>query len=245
MSDTNISNQKELKRQSLIEHISDFRRLLIVSTVSVLVCFLIVFVGFSNKILDFLVIPIEEKGIEVVYLAVAEAFTIQMKTSFVAGFILASPIVLFQIWAFIKPALYKKERLKFLLLYISAFLLFIVGIVFAYTTVFNIAVNFFIISSESIATPMISIEKYVNFLFGFLIPFGLVFQLPIFVIILTKSGIVTVKSLTKYRKFVIFTAFVAAAVLTPPDFVSQVMLGLPIIILYEVGIIVSKISSKK
>ncbi len=234
----------ELKKQSLLEHLYAFRKLLVVCSVSVLVCFIVVLALFSNDLIDFLITPIEEKGIDVVYLAVAEAFTIQMKVSFIAGFILASPIIFFQIWAFVKPALYKEERFKFFLLYFSAVMLFIIGIIFSYTSVFTLAVNFFIISGETIATPMISIEKYVNFLFGFLIPFGLVFQLPIIVILLTKKGVVSVDTLVKYRKYVIFTAFVLAAILTPPDFVSQIMLGLPIVILYEVGIFISKFTSK-
>ncbi len=243
--DNNTSINTELKKQSLLEHIYDFRKLLIICLLSILLGFIIIFIGFSDIILNYLIKPIENRNLDVIYLAITEAFSIKIKISFIAGFILVSPIVIFQIWLFIKPALYKKERIKFFILYISAIALFALGITFSYIAVFNLAINFFIISSDSIATPMISIEKYINFLFNFLIPFGLIFQLPIVIILLTKYNIVCVESLIKYRKYIIFSAFFVAAIITPPDFISQIMLGFPIIILYEVGILISKLLIKK
>ncbi len=245
MENNDFINKEALEKQTIIEHLSAFRKLLIISIVSIFICFLIVLTGFSDMLIDYLIKPIEDRSIEVVYLGVAEAFGIKVKTSLVAGVILASPILLFQIWAFLKPALYKEEQFKFLIFYLSAVLLFATGVIFAYISVFHLAVNFFIITGETIATPMISIEKYIDFLFKFLIPFGIVFQLPIAILILTKSGFVAVEDLCKYRKYIVFTAFVCAAVLTPPDFISQLMLGLPMIVLYEVGILVSRLTNKK
>ncbi len=238
------AKHNNLKKQTILEHINDLRKLIVISVGSIFICFLIIFLGFSEQLMNFIIDPLKNKGIEVIYIAIAEAFSIQMKTAFVAGTILASPIVIFQIWYFIRPALYKDERLKFTLLYISAIILFATGVIFAYTTVFHIAVRFFLISGEALATPMISIDRYVNFLFSFLIPFGVVFQLPIAIIILTQNELISLESLKKYRKYVIFTAFVSAAIITPPDFVSQIMLGVPIVILYEVGIIISRLTKK-
>jgi sec-independent protein translocase protein TatC len=123
--------------------------------------------------------------------------------------------------------------------------LFLLGAVFAYLIVFQMAINFFIVNSEGVAMPFISIEKYVDFLVGFVLPFGFTFELPIVMVILTRSGLVTVGFFTKCRKYFIFLIFVLAAILTPPDVISQVLLAIPLIALFETGIIVSRIARKR
>lgn len=128
----------------------------------------------------------------------------------------------------------------FRLLFFIALILFLVGVVFCYFAVYYLAVDFFIISGENLATPMLSIDKYVNFLFGFLLPFGIAFQLPVAMFITTRLGWTDSKSLASKRKYVILGLAVAAAILTPPDVVSQLMLLIPMCVLFELGVIVSK-----
>ena len=186
----------------------------------------------------------KSRGIQVIYTAVSEALTTKIKVAVVTGFVIASPVIIWQIWRFIKPALYPKERRSFRLFFFFALLLFLVGIVFCYASVYFLAIDFFMVSGEGLATPMLSMDKYVSFLFGFLLPFGVAFMLPVFVYITTRIGLTTPQMLAAKRKYVILAIFILAAILTPPDVVSQVMLGVPMIALYEVGILVSKLVKK-
>ena len=157
-----------------------------------------------------------------------------------AGMMIASPVVIWEIWGFIKPALYPQEKRKFRLLFVLALLLFLTGVVFCYFAVYSLAVDFFLVAGDSLATPMLSIDKYVSFLFGFLVPFGVAFQLPVVLYLTTRVGLTTPDMLRSKRKYVILAIFVLAAILTPPDVVSQVALGLPMCGLYEIGILVSR-----
>lgn len=162
------------------------------------------------------------------------------KVALLAGMIIASPVVIWEIWGFIKPALYPQEKRKFRLLFVLALLLFLTGVVFCYFAVYSLAVDFFLVAGDSLATPMLSIDKYVSFLFGFLVPFGVAFQLPVVLYLTTRVGLTTPDMLRSKRKYVILAIFVLAAILTPPDVVSQVALGLPMCGLYEIGILVSR-----
>ena len=123
---------------------------------------------------------------------------------------------------------------------VLALLLFLTGVVFCYFAVYSLAVDFFLVAGDSLATPMLSIDKYVSFLFGFLVPFGVAFQLPVVLYLTTRVGLTTPDMLRSKRKYVILAIFVLAAILTPPDVVSQVALGLPMCGLYEIGILVSR-----
>jgi sec-independent protein translocase protein TatC len=234
-----------LPRQVLTEHLKALRNVIIVSIVALVVGFLVMFLGFSEQLLTFMKSPIQARGIDLIYISLHETLATQMKISFIAGAVLASPVVFWHIWSFVKPALYPQEgRLVLSLFFVTVFL-FLLGAVFAYLIVFQMAVNFFLVTSAGIATPFISIEKYTDFLVGFILPFGLTFELPVVMVILTRSGIVPINFFTRCRKFIIFAIFVIAAILTPPDIVSQVLLAAPLILLFEIGILVSKIMRKR
>ncbi len=230
----------ELEAKPLMDHLKDLRKLLIFSISIIGVCFLVLFLLYSKQLIQWISEPILEMNIDIIYTEVSEAFTSQMKLSFIAGTVLASPFVFLAIWRFIRPALYREERLAFGLIVITALFLFILGVLFAYLMVFRLAVNFFIVSGEDVATPMIALEKYVSFLFSFLLPFGIMFETPVVVTVLAKLGIVDAKILSKARKYVILGIFTAAAVLTPPDVVSQCMLGLPLLLLFEISILLCR-----
>jgi len=154
----------------------------------------------------------------------------------IAAIIVAAPVIIGQIWGFIKPALYPREKKTFRGLFLVALLLFLLGVVFCYMAVYMLAVDFFLVAGDNLATPMLSIDKYVSFLFGFIIPFGIAFQLPVALYLTTRMGWTDYQMLASKRKYVILGIFVLAAILTPPDVVSQLALGLPMILLYEIGI---------
>ena len=177
--------------------------------------------------------------------AVSEALTTQIKVSFVAGVVVVSPYLFYQIWAYVKPALYDNEIRLFRLLFVIALGLFLSGIFFCYQYVYTLALNFFFVAGENLATPMLSIDKYIGFLFGFILPFGIVFELPVAIYMFARLGWVDYALLSSSRKFVFFGIFVFAAILTPPDVVSQCMLGIPMFLLYEVGVQVSRFTKPR
>lgn len=230
----------ETDKQTLLTHLMALRRLLTSSVIAALVGFVAAFYLLCGPLMAFIEAPIQQRGIEIIYTAINEALTTQLKVSLVAGVVLASPFIVFQMWRFIKPALYENEIRLFRLLFFIGLLLFLTGIFFCYRYVYGLAINFFIISGEGVATPMLSIDKYVSFLFSFLLPFGVVFELPVAIYMAARKGIVGYQQLAKNRKFVFFGIFVLAAILTPPDVISQIMLGFPMYALYEVSVQVSR-----
>ena len=229
----------------LLVHLMALRRVLIVSAAAVAIAFVLVFYLAIEKLMGWIIGPIADRGIEIIYTAMSEALVTKFKVAIVAAIILASPVIIWQVWSFIKPALYPKEKKTFRGLFLVALLLFLLGVAFCYLAVYTLAVDFFLVAGDNLATPMLSIDKYVSFLFGFIVPFGLAFQLPVALYLTTRMGLTDYKMLASKRKFVILGIFVLAAVLTPPDVVSQVALGLPMILLYEVGIQACRLTKAK
>lgn len=227
--------------QPLMQHVLALRRVLLISVGAAAAGFLLSFYFLRGYIMDFISRPIEAKGITLIYTAVSEALVTQLKVSLVAGIVLASPVIVWQIWSFIKPALYDHEQKTFRRWFFVALVLFLLGIVFCYLSVYPMAMNFFLVEGEGVATPMLSIDKYVGFLMGFLLPFGLTFQLPVVIYLTTRVGLTTVEMLTSKRKYVILAVAIIAAILTPPDVVSQILLALPMLLLYEVGVLIARV----
>lgn len=237
---------QELPKQALMTHLKALRNMLLISAGAVGVGFLVVFLGFVDQILLYLEAPVQARGIQLIYIALAESIVIKMKVAFIAGIIAASPVIFWQIWAFLRPALYPHEGRIVVVMFFLTVILFLLGSVFSYFIVFRLAIEFFQSTGQGIAvTPFISIEKYVDFLVAFVLPFGLMFELPIVMSLLTRANLVQVSAYGKFRKYVIFAIFVVAAILTPPDVISQVLLAVPLLLLYEIGIIVAKITRKR
>jgi len=228
------------EKQPIMQHIAAFRKVIISSAVGILVAFIFCFYFFGDSLVDFLSAPIRQRGIQIIYTAVSEALLTKLKVSLIAGIVLASPYVIFKFWGFISPALYPNERKRFGSLMLVILLLFCLGIVFCYAVVYSLALDFFLVAGEGLATPMLSIDNYVGYLFSFALPFGIAFQVPVIIYMTTSLGVTTGEGLVKARKFVIFAIFVIAAVLTPPDVVSQVLMAFPMLVLYEVSIIVAR-----
>lgn len=226
---------------SLRDHLMALRKVIIVCLAAVGLGFVVSFYFIVDPLMKWITAPIEARGIQVIYTVVSEALTTKLRVALVAAVVIASPVIIWQVWCFIKPGLYPKEQRSFRVFFFFALLLFLTGIVFCYAAVYHLAIDFFVISGEDLATPMLSLDKYISFLFGFLLPFGFAFMLPVFVYITTKIGLTTPQALASKRKYVILGIFVLAAILTPPDVVSQILLGVPMVLLYEVGILVSRL----
>jgi len=229
---------------TILSHLEELRKVIIVSVIAIVVTSIISFV-FIEQIMTVLTKPLAEQGINLVVTALTEGIFTKFKIALVAGTILASPIILWQIWQFIVPALYPHERRYLSRLIPISVILFVAGVVFAYTTVFPVAV-YILIQLGSEFEPMFTIGKYLSFTLTFLIPFGLIFEFPLVIYFLTSIGVVTPEWLVRNRRYAIVITVILAAVLTPgPDPISQLIMALPMAVLYEAGILVSKVVANK
>lgn len=236
---------QEQNKQSLGEHLVALRKILLRSVLAIVIAFVAVFYFAINYLMGFITDPIVERGITVIYTEMSAAMMTKMKVALIAGVVVASPFVFWQIWSFIKPALYKNERKMFRLTFLATVVLFLLGVAFCYVAVYFLAVDFFLVAGEDLATPMLAIDKYVSFLFGFVVPFGLAFELPVALYITTKIGLTNHKMLASKRKFVILGIVIVAAFLTPPDVVSQIMLSVPILLLFEISLLICRFVKPK
>ncbi|NLC76190.1 MAG: twin-arginine translocase subunit TatC [Clostridia bacterium] len=233
------------KNMSIIEHLAELRKVLIVSIVAILVGGFICFFAWGDLLFEIVTAPLEEFDVSLVYISMPEAFLTKVKISLVAGVVLVSPIVFWQIWSYIVPALHQNEKRIILTLLPASLVLFVAGILFAYFTVFRFAAGFLLMIAGDGLQAMISVSRYVSFLLTFLLPFGIIFQLPLVILFLTRIGVITSAKLATYRKYVIVLSFVVAAVLTPPDVISQVFMAGSLIILYEASFLISKLVKPK
>ncbi len=196
---------------------------------------------FSAELYDILAMPLISslpQGSRMIATGVITPFLIPMKIAFMAAFVCVLPFVLYQIWAFVAPGLYAHEKRLVLPLVVSSTLLFILGMVFCYFIVFGKVFAFIASFAPKSISVAPDIEAYFNFVLGMFLAFGLAFEVPVVVVVLVITGLVTVEQLREWRGYVVVAIFVIAAVVTPPDVVSQIALALPMCILYEVGIVI-------
>jgi sec-independent protein translocase protein TatC len=250
-------------RMPFTEHLTELRKRIVISLIALLVGFGLSF-GYSEEIFEVLTLPLRSeigfsmqypfiafipakiKNPSLVFLAPAEAFWMHLKVSLVAGLIISLPVILLQLWKFISPGLLAKEKKYIGPFVVSATALFLAGASFCFLFVLPFAMSFLLTYKTGSMTPMLSVGNYVDFCLKFILAFGAVFELPIAIILLTRMGIVTPKTLAKNRKYAILLAFVAGAILTPtPDAFNQTLMAVPIIILYEIGIVVSRFFVRK
>ncbi|KYH33118.1 twin-arginine translocase subunit TatC [Neomoorella mulderi] len=236
----------EDKSMTLTEHLEALRRVLLVCIIALVIATIAVYFGFRDQLLVLIMRPIKEIGINPVFITPWEAFFTTIKICFVAAIFLALPVILWEVWSFILPALHTHERRLVYMLMPASIVLFAAGIVFGYLVVFPAALRFLLVTASEGFTPLISISRYFSFLTMFILPFGAVFQLPLAIMLLTHLGLVTPRFLAKNRKYAILIIFVLAAILTPtPDMISQTLMALPVIALYEVSIWISYLVRRK
>lgn len=237
-----ISDLSTEERQTIIEHFKALRKSIIISLIAIIIAAIIAF-NFSDEILSILIKPLSDINEVPVVTGVTEAFYVKLKIAFFSGFILAFPVVIWAIWRFLKPALYPSERKYLLIIFPISLILFTVGILFSYFIVLRIIIEFFILmAGENIGT-MLKIDEYISFIIGFVIPFGLIFQLPVLVYFLTKIGVIKYEKIRKSRKYALLVIVVVSAVLTPPDPISNLLMSIPTYLLYELSIIIAKFST--
>lgn len=222
------------------EHLEEIRRRIIYCLVSILILSVFSFI-FSSKIIKILSRPIES----LYFFTPTEALFVKVKVSFVCGFVLSLPIIIYHIWGFIIPALTPKEKKYAIPLVVSSSILFLVGASFSYFIIIPIGLKVLLSFGGAELMPLIGVSKYLNFILWLLVSFGIVFELPVVIFFLTKLGVVKTETLKEKRKHAILLIFIVSAVLTPTvDFVTQILMAIPLILLYEISILVSRLSKK-
>ncbi|CCN50772.1 Sec-independent protein translocase protein tatC [Vibrio nigripulchritudo MADA3029] len=224
--------------QPLISHLIELRNRLLKAIVSVIVVF-IGLVWFANDIYEFISAPLIERlpeGATMIATDVASPFFTPLKLTLVASIFVAVPLILYQIWAFVAPGLYKHERRLIMPLLFSSSILFYCGVAFAYFVVFPLVFGFFTAISLGGVEFATDIASYLDFVLALFMAFGIAFEVPVAIILLCWTGATDAKSLSQKRPYIIVGAFVVGMMLTPPDMISQTLLAIPMCLLFEVGL---------
>jgi sec-independent protein translocase protein TatC len=235
------------EEESFISHLIELRTRLIRALIGIGVVFACL-MPFSAQIYDLLAAPMMAalpQGTKMIATGVVAPFFVPLKVTLMAGFLIALPWVLWQIWAFVAPGLYAHEKRLAGPLVVASTLLFFIGMAFCYFFVFGTVFKFISSFSPKSITPAPDIEQYLSFVMTMFLAFGITFEVPIAVILLVKAGLVSIAKLKEVRSYVIVAAFVIAAVVTPPDVSSQIMLAVPMCVLYEIGIFVARFVAPK
>jgi len=228
-------------------HLEELRRRLIVCFIAVGTGFVLSY-GFKEKLFQILTRPligVMKTGDKLIFTGLPEAFFTYLKVAFLSGIILATPIIFYEFWMFVAPGLYDKEKRLMLPIVFLSTLFFLGGSFFGYFIVFPYGFKFFLGFASEIIRPLPSMREYLSFASKLLLAFGVVFELPLIITFLAKLGIVSVSFLKKNRKYAVLLFFVGAAILTPPDVVTQIMMALPLMVLYEISIVGARIFGKK
>lgn len=227
--------------ETFVSHLVELRNRLLKASGAIILVFLCM-MPWAGQIYDFLAYPMMvalPAGSKMIATGVITPFLVPIKVTLLGAFIVALPWVLYQLWAFVAPGLYAHEKKLIAPLVISSSLLFVAGVAFCYFLVFGVVfkfINNFAPKSISVAP---DIESYFGFVMTMFIAFGITFEVPIVVVVLVRMGLVTVEKLKEIRPYVVVGAFVVAAVVTPPDILSQLLLAIPLVLLYEIGILVA------
>lgn len=238
--------EEELPRMGLMDHLEELRRRIVRSLVAFIVCFLACW-GFAGRIYEFLAQPIyrlrpDEK---LVFLGIVDPFILYVKVAALAAIFIASPYVLYQVWAFVAPGLYKREKRMAVPFIFFGSLLFLAGGAFAYYVAFPFAVDFLLGVGKQFE-PQITVTHYLSFLMTVILGLGLMFEMPTLIFLLSRLGVVTPAFLLRHSRWAILMIFVIAAVITPtPDVINLLIFALPTILLYFVGVAVAAFFSPR
>ncbi|HQR86594.1 MAG: twin arginine-targeting protein translocase TatC [Burkholderiales bacterium 35-55-47] len=240
MSDTPSKDELAGTEQPFVQHLIELRDRLVKATIAVMVAgaALAVYPG-PAELYDLLAAPLVAQlpaGATLIATSVISPFLVPLKILLMTAFLIALPVVLYQVWAFIAPGLYSHEKKLIMPLVVSSTLLFMVGVAFCYFFVFGQVFAFIQSFAPKSITAAPDIEAYLGFVISMFIAFGLAFEVPIVVIVLARMNVVTIDKLKDFRSYFIVLAFIIAAIVTPPDVVSQLALAIPMCILYEIGI---------
>lgn len=240
-----LSDMSNEDRQSIIQHFEELRKSIIIAVVAIIIAAVACF-SFSEQLLTIIMSPMTGFNQKLVVTGVTEAFWVKLQLSFLAGFIIAFPVVTWAFWRFIKPALYPHERRYVYVLFPATLLLFGSGVLFAYFGILPLVIKFFIyIAGQNLET-MFKVDEYVSFVMSFALPFGLVFEMPVVAFFLAKLGILKYETMAKHRKHALLVIVIVAAALTPgPDPFSQTLMAAPMYLLYEISIWVTRFTRSR
>lgn len=237
----------ESPQETFLAHLFELRDRLVRSLLALAIVFVPTFF-FAAELYDLLAMPMMRtlpQGSKMIATGVISPFFIPMKIAMMVSFLIALPYVLYQAWAFVAPGLYAHEKKLVVPLIVSSTLLFFLGMAFCYFVVFQTVFTFIAQFAPKSITVAPDIEAYFNFVLGMFIAFGVTFEVPVVVVVLVMTGVISVEKLREIRSFVIVGAFVVAAIVTPPDVISQLMLAIPLCLLYEVGIFAARFVGRR
>ncbi|WP_241421498.1 twin-arginine translocase subunit TatC [Candidatus Contubernalis alkaliaceticus] len=225
---------------NLTGHLDELRKRIIISVIAIVIGSIVTFM-YVDLIRETIIRPAEGN---LVFIGVAEAFMTNIKIAIIAGVLLAFPVILYQVWSFVLPGLDPREK-KFVFVFVTAsLLLFTGGVSFAFFVIIPISIKFFLGFETEGISAMISFGNYISYIAGVVFAFGMVFQMPIAVFILSKLGLISSEFLKKYRTHALVVIFILAAIITPPDVISQILMAIPMLLLYEISILVAKVTRK-
>jgi sec-independent protein translocase protein TatC len=240
MSDTTPNDELAGTEQPFVQHLIELRDRLVKATIAVMVaCAALAIYPGPAELYDLLAAPLVAQlpaGATLIATSVISPFLVPLKIMLMTAFLVALPVVLYQAWAFIAPGLYSHEKKLVMPLVVSSTVLFMIGVAFCYFFVFGQVFKFIQSFAPKSITAAPDIEAYLSFVISMFIAFGLAFEVPIVVIVLARMNVVTIEKLKDFRSYFIVLAFIIAAIVTPPDVVSQLALAIPMCILYEIGI---------
>jgi len=228
-------------RETFIAHLIELRTRLLHSVVALSLVFICLF-PWASDLYALLAQPMLAKlpkGGQMIATDVTTPFFVPLKVALMSAFLIALPYILYQIWRFVAPGLYSHEKRLVVPLIVASTILFFCGMAFAYFAVFPVVFGFITAAAPQGVAVMTDIDKYLSFVLGMFLAFGVTFQVPVAVVLLVRMGLVSVEKLREIRSYVIVGAFVVGAIFTPPDVVSQFMLAMPLWLLYEAGIVVA------
>ena len=240
-------SEEELQEETLLSHLIELRSRLLKAGSAVLL-FFVVLIPFADEVFNRVALPLMEQlpeGSTMIATQVASPFLTPFKTTMFAALFLAMPAVLYQLWAFTAPGLYTKEKRFAIPLLVSSTALFYLGALFAYVVVFPLMFGFFTSAAPAGVSVMTDISSYLDFVLVLFFAFGLSFEVPIATVILVWSGLTSIETLEKNRAYVFLGAFIIGMLITPPDVISQTLLAVPVYLLYECGILLSKTLNTK
>jgi sec-independent protein translocase protein TatC len=238
---------ESLAEGTLISHLLELRTRLLHSVIAVAICFTPL-AFFSNQLFTLIAHPLIERlpeGTSIIATSVVSPFMTPLKLSLVGAIFVAMPYILYQIWAFVAPGLYRHEKRFAVPLFVSSVILFYVGVAFAYFVVFPLMFAFLTATAPEGVRMMTDMASYLDFTLLLFFAFGLAFEMPVATVLLVITGLVKVETLQKNRGYVVLGIFIVAAFLTPPDAISQTFMAVPMYILYEVGIFFSRMITKR
>ena len=236
-----LKNKPKERFSSIYDHLAELRIRLLICLIFVVI-FTITSYCFVDRIRLFITAPVRE---HLVFVSLPEAFLVNLKIAALSGILVSIPVILQQLWSFVIPGLTKSERIAAFFLVVGSILFFTLGVIFAFFIIVPFTVSFFLKFSSAHLKPMITFSNYVSFVSGILFAFGIVFQLPLVVFILAQLGLISHELLSENRANAIVFIFIIAAILTPPDIISQILLAIPLLLLYEFSMLMAKLAGRK